>query len=71
MIVAVTWLSETNVVVSVAPLKFTTELGTKFVPSTVSVKLELPAVVEVGEISMVVGAGFVSVTVIAGEVVAL
>ena len=49
-------------------MKFTTEFGTKFVPSTVSVKLELPAVVEVGEISTVVGAGFVSVTVIGEEV---
>ena len=66
-----TWFAETNVVVSARPLKFTTELGTKFAPSTVSVKLELPAVVEVGEISTVVGAGFVSVTVIGAEVAAL
>ena len=62
---------ETKVVASAEPLKFTTEEGTKFVPSTVSVKSELPAIVEVGEILVVVGAGFVSVTVIGAEVVAL
>jgi hypothetical protein len=59
------------VVASVEPLKFTTEVGTKFVPFTVSVNPGLPAVVEVGLIEVVVGAGFVRVTVIAGEVVAL
>jgi hypothetical protein len=62
---------EIKVVVSAAPSKLITEVGTKFVPFTVSVKLELPATVEVGETSVVVGAGFSKVTVIAGEVVAL
>ena len=53
------------------PLKSTTEVGTKFVPFTVRVKPEFPAMVEVGEILIVVGIGFSNVTVIAGLVVAL
>ena len=47
-------------------LKFTTEPETKFVPLMVSVKVAEPAVVEVGEIEVVVGTGFVMLAVVVG-----
>lgn len=67
-IVAVTWVDETNVVVRDVPFQFTTEVFTKFVPFTVSVKSELPAAMEMGEMEVVVGAGFRTVNVCAFEV---
>ena len=60
---AVKVVLETNVVEREEPFQFTTEFETKFVPFTVSVKSELPAVVEVGVIEVVVGTGFVIVKV--------
>lgn len=65
---AVTVELETKVVALATPLKFTTEPETKFVPFTVSVKPELPAVVEVGLIEVVVGTGFVMLAVVVGWV---
>ena len=54
-IVAVSVELEIKVVERAEPLQFTTEPETKFVPFTVSVKSELPAIVEVGEMEVVVG----------------
>ena len=67
-IAAVTCVEETNVVVLAEPFQFTTDPETKFVPSTVSVKSELPAEVEVGLIEVVVGTGLLIVNVRAAEV---
>jgi len=58
LIVAVTDELETKVVVRAEPFQFTTEVETKFVPFTVKVKPDPPAVVEVGEMEVVVGTGF-------------
>ena len=69
-IVAVISVEETNEVVRGEPFQFTTELEMKFVPFTVSVKSELPAVVEVGKMEVVVGTGFSIVKVVASELAA-
>jgi hypothetical protein len=66
--VAVRVVLETKVVDRGEPFQFTTEVDTKFVPFTVIVKSELPAEVEVGEIEVVVGMGFVIVNVSAFDV---
>ena len=50
------------------PFQSTTDPETKFVPFTVSVKPELPASVDVGEIEVVVGIGLLIVNVCAAEV---
>ena len=47
---AVNWVALTKVVVSGAPLKFTTEVEVKFAPVAVIVVLLAPAVAPVGEI---------------------
>jgi len=67
-IAAVTCVEETNVVVLAEPFQFTTEVSTKFVPFTVSVKSELLAAMEMGEREVVVGTGFKTVNVCAFEV---
>lgn len=54
---AVSFVALTNVVVLAAPLKFTTEVGTKLVPLTVSVKPAPPAVAPFGLSEVMVGAG--------------
>jgi len=59
---------ETNVVANGTPLKSIVDEPLKFVPVTVSVKDGPPAVVEVGEIEVVVGTGFLIVSVCALEV---
>ena len=60
---AVSWVVETKVVVRASPAKLTTEVGIKFVPFTVNVKVASPAFLEVGETEVVVGTGFAMVTV--------
>ena len=57
VIAAVICVALTNVVAFAAPLEFTTELATKFVPFAVSVKPAPPAVALVGEIEVSVGTG--------------
>jgi hypothetical protein len=69
-IVAVISVEETNEVVRGEPFQFTTEPEMKFAPFTVSVKSELPAVVEVGKMEVVVGTGFSIVKVVASELAA-
>lgn len=61
--VALTWFAETNVVVRAIPLKRTVEPETKLLPFTVSVKLPLPAVTEVGEMLVMEGTGLLLVPV--------
>jgi hypothetical protein len=58
---AVNCVAFTNVVVAAAPLKFTTEVATKLVPFTVSVKAVPPAAALVGEIEMIAGTGLFTV----------
>ena len=50
-------------VASAVPLKSTTEEAIKLVPFTVRVKLLPPAVVDVGDMEVVVGTGFLTVNV--------
>src|ERR1700704_4028262 len=54
---AVICVALTNVVVLAAPLKFTIAPETKFVPFTVSVKADPPAVTLVGKTVLIVGTG--------------
>lgn len=54
---AVICVALTNVVAFAAPLKFTTEVETKFVPFTVSVNAAPPAVAVVGAIVVIAGTG--------------
>jgi len=61
-------VDETNVVTNGTPFTSTVDEALKFVPVTVSVKDGPPAVVEVGEIEVVVGAGFLIVNVCAFDV---
>lgn len=58
----------TKVVVFAAPLNFTTEVETKFVPLTVSVNAAPPAVALVGESEVIVGTGLFTVKLVAAEV---
>ena len=58
---AVSCVALTNVVVLAAPLNFTTDVDTKPVPLTVSVKAAPPAVALVGESEVSVGAGLLMV----------
>ena len=60
-IVAVNCVALTNVVARAEALKFTTEVGTKFVPFTVSVKPAPPAVAPFGLSEVIVGAGLFTV----------
>jgi len=68
VIVAVSVVLETNVVALLEPLKSTVDDALKFVPVTVRVNCAPPAVVEVGEILVVVGTGFLTVKVCAPDV---
>jgi len=68
VIAAVTCVVDTNVVVRAAPLKFTAEPETKFVPVTVSVNAASPEFFVAGEILVVVGAGLLTVRVCALDV---
>ena len=63
VIAAVNCVAFTNVVVLVAPLNLTTDVGTNPVPLTVSVKAAPPAVALVGEREVAVGAGLLMVKV--------
>ena len=63
VIAAVNCVALTNVVVLAAPLNFTTDVDTKPVPFTVSVKAAPPAVALVGESEVTVGAGLLMVKV--------
>src|SRR6267142_2098801 len=58
-IVAVSWVADTYVVGRLVPFHRTIELVTKFVPVTVSVNPELPAVTRFGTRLVVPGTGFV------------
>ena len=62
-ICAVSWVLLTKVVVRSAPFQRTTELLMKFVPLTVNVNAAPPAVSELGLTLLMVGVGFVCVTV--------
>lgn len=68
VIAAVSWVALTKVVALAAPLNFTTEVGTKPVPLTVSVNAAPPAVTLVGETEANVGAGLLMVNVCALEI---
>jgi xanthosine utilization system XapX-like protein len=61
--VAVSWVDETKVVASAVPFHFTVEVETKFVPFTVKVNCEPPAVAQVGLVEVVVGTGLLIVKV--------
>jgi hypothetical protein len=65
---AVSCVAETYVVVRLEPFQRTTEVGTKLLPVTVSVKAGPPAVVEVGLSPLVVGTGLLMVKVRAPDV---
>ena len=64
-IAAVSWVLLTNVVVLLEPLNLTTEVGTKLVPFTVSVKADSPTILLDGEILVVVGMGLLATTKVA------
>ena len=59
--VAVSWVEETNVVASAFPFHFTVDVETKFVPFTVKVNCEPPAVAQVGLVEVVAGTGLLMV----------
>jgi hypothetical protein len=63
VIAAVTCVALIKVVVFAAPLKFTTDVETRFVPLTVNVNAAPPAVALVGESVVIVGAGLLTVNV--------
>jgi antibiotic biosynthesis monooxygenase (ABM) superfamily enzyme len=65
---AVSCVEETKVVVRAEPFQFTFDVEMKFVPFTVRVNWALPAVVELGLIEVVVGAGLSIVNVCAFDV---
>ena len=60
---AVSWVEETYVVVRSAPFQRTTEPETKFVPFTVRVNADPPAIAEEGLRLVVVGTGLLIVKV--------
>ena len=62
---AVSWVEETNVVVSAVPFQFTVEVGTKFVPFTVNVNCGPPGVTQVGLSELIVGAALIVITSVA------
>jgi hypothetical protein len=57
--VAVSCVEETNVVVSAAPLQFTIEVETKFMPLTVNVNCISPAEAQVGLSELMAGAALI------------
>ena len=59
---AVSWVEETNVVVSAVPFQFTVEVETKFVPFTVNVNCGPPGVTQVGLSELIVGAELIVIT---------
>ena len=61
--VAVSCVEETKLVARGAPFQFTVEVETNLVPFTVKVNCALPAVVEVGQIEVMVGTGLLIVRV--------
>jgi hypothetical protein len=63
--VAVSFVAETNVVVSAVPLQFTVEPETKLVPFTVSVNPAPPAVAQVGLSELMVGTALMVITSVA------
>jgi hypothetical protein len=63
VIAAVNCVALTKVVVLAAPLNFTTDVDTKPIPLTVSVKAAPPAVALVGEREVTIGAGLLMVKV--------
>lgn len=65
---AVIEVALTNVVVSGIPFQFTTEVLTKLVPISMSVKAELPAPAELGASEVSVGEGLLIVKVCADDV---
>jgi hypothetical protein len=67
-IVAVNLMLLTNVVVRADPAKLTTDVETKFVPFTVSVRVAAPAVALTGEMLVVVGTGLFTVRTCAFDV---
>src|SRR5207245_1251786 len=60
-IVAVSWVAGTNVVARFAPFHRTVEPEMKFVPVTISVRPDAPAVTEAGLKPVVVGIGFAEI----------
>ncbi len=60
--VAVSWVEETNVVVSAVPFQFTVEPETKLVPFTVNVNCGPPAVAQVGLSEPIVGTALIVIT---------
>ena len=58
---AVSWVAETNVVARSAPFHRTVEPEMKFVPVTISVRPDAPAVTEAGLKPVVVGIGFAEI----------
>jgi len=66
--VAESCVALTSTVLSALPLKFTTELDTKFVPVTISVNPALPAITVGGERAVTPGAGLLTVNAVAAEV---
>jgi len=62
---AVSWVEETNVVVSAVPFQFTVEVETRFVPFTVNVNCGPPGVTQVGSSELIVGAALIVITSVA------
>jgi len=62
---AVSWVEETNVVVSAVPFQFTVEVETKLVPFTVNVNCGPPGVTQVGLSELIVGAALIVITSVA------
>jgi len=60
--VAVSFVAETNVVVSAVPFHLTVEPDAKLVPFTVSVNCGPPAVVQVGLSELIVGTALIVIT---------
>jgi len=60
-ICAVNWVALTNAVVRAAPLKWTTELLSKFMPLTVNVNAGSPAVLLVADKVLIAGTGWLTV----------
>jgi hypothetical protein len=62
---AVSWVEETNVVVSAVAFQFTVEVETKFVPFTVNVNCAPPAAAQVGLMEPIVGLALMVITSVA------
>jgi hypothetical protein len=64
----ISWVPLTKLVVRGLPLKYTTEVGRKFRPVTVSVNAAVPAVALAGERVMIAGTGLFTLKVAADDV---